>query len=224
MDTSRNYFLLLVDVRNSTRMPSGQLQTVIERLESEADALNRRFKGELELALSLSYGDEVAGLFHRPDRVYDCVIALREAIGPQATLRFVVSEGSIGVVSENIRRIGGPVFKSADEGMDALKAQRRFARWLLADKTTSAVLTSLSLLSNVLVEGMTDYQRTVYRMMRDGFSGSEIAERLGKYPQSVSEAMKRGSADLVIEAESAIRKLAARIETSAGRERELHNE
>jgi hypothetical protein len=179
------------------------------RLEGASAELNRRFEDELELALNLSYGDEVAGLFRHPRRVYDCVIALREAIAPDAALRFVAAEGRIGVASDDIRKVGGRVFKAADEGMEELKTQRRFALWLLADESANAVLNPLCRLSNALVEGMTDYQRTVYRLMRDGLSGAQIAERLGKYPQSVSDAAKRGGAELVIEAESAARRVLA---------------
>jgi len=217
MDTSRDYFLLLLDIRRSTRMAPERLRVVMERLERVASELSRQFEDELELALNLSYGDEVAGLFRRPDRTYDCVIALREAVAPDAALRFVISEGRIGLVSDDIRRIGGAVFKAADEEMKNLKRQRQFATWLLADQKTSAVLTSLSRLSNLLVENMTDYQRTVYQLMRDGLSGSEIASRLGKYPQSVSEAAKRGGADLVIEAETTITRVLSTEREAEGR-------
>ena len=204
MDVQRDYHLLLVDVRGSTRMPPERVGPVMERLETTCGRLNERFGDSLALDLSLSYGDEVAGLFLSGAPVYRCVVAMRETLYPDTGLRFVVAEGRIGVASDDIRKVGGPVFKVADEAMDDVKTQRLFGAWLLQDRKRSAVLDALTRLSNAFVEDMTDYQRTVYSRLREGATRSGIADELGKYRQSVSDAARRGAADLVLEAEEAV--------------------
>jgi len=204
METSRDYALLLVDVRGSTSLPPERIGPAMRRVEDESRRLSRRFKDSLALGLSLSYGDEIAGLFRSTAPLYQCVVALREALHPDTGLRFVVSEGRIGVVSDDIRKVGGPVFKTADEAMDSVKSARLYGAWLLADARLSTVLDSLTRLSNEFVERMTAYQRAVYRGLRAGTSLSGIAEALGKHRQSVSDAARRGGAGLVIEAERSV--------------------
>jgi len=78
---------------------------------------------------------------------------------------------------------------------------------LIGDAAVSSALGALTEISNAVLEDMTRYQREVYRLLASGLNQGEIAARLGKYPQSVSDAVKRGHAELVIEASAAISEL-----------------
>ena len=51
---------------------------------------------------------------------------------------------------------------------------------------------------------MTDYQYQVLELMRAGAPQIEIAQTLGKFPQSVSDAVKRGRIDEILAVESVI--------------------
>jgi len=212
MDTSRDYYLLLIDIRGSTKVAPRRLGRVMERLATELPRINRRLKRELALGLRVSYGDEVAGLFASASGLYDAVATVRDALHPDARLRFVVVKGKIAVASRDIRKVGGLAFKQADDAMERLKKRKGFACWLLGDALTDGVLNSLTGMSNTLLEGMTAYQRTVYALIRQGVSRKDAAKRLRKYLQSVSTAARTGKADAVLEAEATIRSVLARLD------------
>jgi len=211
MDTNREYFLLLVDIRDSTETPASKLEPAMERLRKELKRLRRRLRDDLELGLRVSYGDEVAGLFKTPAPLYDVVASFRDALYPEAHLRFVATRGRIAVVSRDIRAVGGPVFKEADAAMERLKRSKRYAAWHLGDPLLNAVLDSLTGTANALLEDMTRNQREVFGFVRQDLSRVEVAEKMGKSKQSVSSAAVRGNADLIVEAEDVIRQLLSRL-------------
>ena len=212
METTREYFLLLIDVRGSTKMAPARLGRVMERLGTELPRINRRLGKNLVLGLKVSYGDEVAGLFATASRLYDAVAAVRDTLHPDARLRFVVVRGRVAIASRDIRKVGGPAFKLADDAMERLKKQRGYARWHVGDPLADAVLNSLAGMSNALLEGMTAYKRTVYGLMSQGVSRKDAARRLRKYLQSVSTAARTGKADEVLEAEATIRAVLTRLD------------
>lgn len=212
MNTERDYYLLLIDVRGSTKMAPARLGRVMERLGAELPRIHRRFGRDLALGLRVSYGDEVAGLFAAASGLYDAVVAVRDTLHPDARLRFVVVKGRVAVASRDIRKVGGVAFKQADDAMERLKRQRGFARWLVGDPLTDTVLNSLAGMSNTLLEGMTTYQRQVYALLSQGVSRKDAARKLRKYLQSVSTAARTGKADAVLEAEATIRGVLARLD------------
>ncbi len=209
MDTNREYYLLLVDIRDSTEIPADELAPAMERMKKELQRLRRRLREDLELGLGVSYGDEVAGLFKTPAPLFDVIAAIRDALYPDAMMRFVVTRGRIAVASRDIRAVGGPVFKEADAAMERLKKSKRFSMWCTGDPLLDAVLDSLTGTANALLEAMTENQREVFDLVRQDLSRVEVGVRLGKSKQSISSAAVRGSADLVAEAEVAIGRILA---------------
>ncbi|HOC42290.1 MAG TPA: hypothetical protein PKJ99_04645 [Thermoanaerobaculales bacterium] len=197
-------FLLLVDVKGSTGLTPRVAERVFGTLEERLAGLSRRLDPAPVLGLSISYGDEVAGLFDTPVHLYSVVDQVRDWLHPEAAIRFVAARGSIGRFSHDIRQVGGEVFKRADDAVRAIKKERRFCRWLIGDATTNAALDALTEMSNAVLEDMTVYQREVYRLLASGLSQAEIAGRMRKHRQSVSDAVRRGHAELVLEAAAAI--------------------
>ncbi len=204
-------YLLLVDLKGSTQLAPKVAERLFGRLEKRLPALNRRLDPAPVLGLSISYGDEVAGLFDTPAHLYSVVDQIRGWLHPEVAIRFVAAHGSIGRFSQDIRQVGGEVFKRADDAVRAIKKERRFCRWLIGDGTTNAALDALTEISNAVLEDMTAYQREVYRLLASGLSQAEIAGRMGKHRQSVSDAVRRGHAELVLEAADAIGSLLAAI-------------
>lgn len=207
MDANREYFLLLVDIRGSTELAPDVMERAMARLRKELLRVNRRLQRDLALRLRMNYGDEIAGLFTAPERLFDAVVAIRDALHPDAAIRFAVSNDRIGVPTRDLRRVSGPAFKEADRLMRRLKTHNRFAAWRIGDSLLDAALNSLTQTSNALLEDMTDNQRSVFNLVRRGLKRVEVAERLGKSKQAISDAAIRGRVDLVVEAEHAIRKI-----------------
>ena len=204
---ANNYYLLLVDIKKSTFYAEKERQWIFEQLEFKLNEINQNLNPIPALKLSISYGDEIAGLFETPVQIYTIINQLREVIYPVAKFRFAVSYGKIGIASQDIRKVGGEIFKQADRQIKRLKKHDGFCSWEIYDSTKNDVLNSLTEMSNAIIERMTPYQREVWQLLEQGMTQKEISELLNKYPQSVSEAVKRGGADLVIRASKIINEL-----------------
>ncbi|PWB68444.1 MAG: hypothetical protein C3F15_16330, partial [Holophagae bacterium] len=61
-----DHYLLLVDVKRSTDLTPRVAERVFGTLEERLADLSRRLDPAPVLGLSISYGDEVAGLFDTP--------------------------------------------------------------------------------------------------------------------------------------------------------------
>lgn len=207
METQRDYYLLLVDFRAFTQLSSADAQSVMDRVSAGLVRINSSLRPKPVIDLTLSYGDEVAGLFANPDNIFDCADDLRNLLYPNATMRFVAARGRIAVRSKDIRRVGGSVFKVADEAMKRIKKKKKFCCWLLGDPVLDAVLDSLVELSNSVIMEMTSYQREVFSLLCRGLRQKDIAAKLNKHPQSVSDVVKRGKAELVVDAQNTVRAL-----------------
>ncbi len=205
--TSKNYFLLLIDIKKSTSLSTGNRKKVFEELDLILRTLNRKLNPKPVLKLSVSYGDEIAGLFEAPKQFYEIVAQLRDGLFPPAQFRFVAAHGKIGVASKDIRKLGGEVFKKADARIKQLKKQDLFCAWVFRNAKENEILNSLTEMSNELLERMTPYQREVWQFLEQGLSQKEISKRLKKYPQSISDAVKRGGADQVVRAGQIINKI-----------------
>lgn len=203
MDARTNYYLLLADIRDSTGLPPKKAKAVFTSIETALADLNRKLKPTLKL--TVSYGDEIAGIFSDPADLYKVVTTIRDILRMCGVeFRVVITYGKIGVVSPDIRKVGGPVFKYANDEILDLKRHGRFSRWRIPGADAGDTLDSLVNMSNALITQMTDYQYDVFNLLRQGLSQKEIAKRLKKYPQSVSDAVRRGQIDLVIDAETVI--------------------
>jgi hypothetical protein len=212
MDISKKYYLLLLDIKGSTRQALQDRQKLFETLEKEIQRLNGSLNPKPVLSLQISYGDEVAGLFDSPGNLYDAVDALRSCLFDKAEVRFVAVYGEIGVVSEDIRKIGGEIFKRADDLMRRLKRERGFCKWAAGDPFLDQLLTSLTEMSNTLLKNMTPYQHELYCRLKSGEAKTTIASTLKKHKQSVSNSVKRGGAELVLQAEETIRMTLERLD------------
>jgi len=202
LDPTLPYVLLLLDIKGSTRLPPREAESAKNTLDKILKKWNRKLKPAR--SLRINYGDEIAGLFKSPRGIFDAVDDIRQALHPHE-FRFVVTKGLIGTADRDLRKVGGPVFKDANEQLDRIKKARRFCHWNLGDRTRDAMITSLCETAYALMLQMTSYQREVYQLLEQEMPQVQIAEKLGKLPQSVSDAVARGAADLVIDAHRAIR-------------------
>lgn len=208
-ETGKNYYLLLLDIRDSSVLPAKELTLTIQKLEERLRELNRRYRKQLALKLSINYGDEIAALLETAQPVLPIVQEIRNTLYPLTSLRFAVVYGKIAVAGNDIRKAGGPVFKQADERINELKKKNVFSYWQTGHDAHDQALTALCNVSNVLLEEMSGYQREVFALLEQGYNQREIAEELGKYQQSVWDALHRSKALYVQECEKGIGSLLA---------------
>jgi len=214
VDVQREYFLLLIDLVGSSRLHPQLANSIFIHLEEALTSLNARAPvlpgggSDLVVPLSVSYGDEVSGLFASPRFLYQCVDFIRKILLPDIEIRFVAARGRVGRSSSDIRKIGGPAFKQAAEAMLSIKKSRRFCCWLIGDQLLNNVLNSLTEMSHALITDMTGNQRDILWLSGKGMTHSAIAKTLGKGSrQTISESASRAHAQLVLDAEAAIQKL-----------------
>lgn len=204
MDNRSDYYLLLADLKASSRLSSEAGEATMSRLLPELEWQNQRASTDLVYPLEVNYGDEFAGLFQRPALIHKIVSEIRDMLRPVAAFRFVVARGRIGYAKGTIREMGGPVFETAAIELNRLKKRKDHGAWLIADQATNAALTALTNAAGSFVDEMTEYQHAVFLLQKAGLSGIEIAEKLAKNPRSVSNAKKTGHAKTVIQIEHAM--------------------
>lgn len=204
MDNRTEYYLLLADLVDSSDMDPDTANQAFSVLSDSLDRANEVFVRELAAPFEINYGDEFAALFTRPQHIYDCVDALRQTLHGLAAFRFAVVRGRINYAGGTIRQMGGPVFQDASSVLDKLKRSGRFAHWMIGTPLENATLNSLSNMIDVLIAAMTDYQYDIYLHLREGRSQVDIAQRLGKYEQSISRAIQSSHAGLIIDAETTL--------------------
>ena len=206
MDARPEYYLFLADLKHSSRLEVEAAKALSARLEDWLDDWRQRHGNALILGPSLNYGDEISALLAIPDPLFDLAHEMRHIVRPYTDFRFVVAQGPFSVINDDITQVGGATFKKANDAIGKITKQNRFCQWLLQDPDMSDVIGALTETTNVLVRQMTDYQYNVYALLRTGEKQIDIAERLEKSAQSVSDAVKRGAIDEVIDAEEVIRR------------------
>jgi hypothetical protein len=205
MDSNTNYYLLLIDIINSTKISNKEFNHKMDLLENQLVDINNNLKNDLVIPLSISYGDEIAGLFYTPENIFNVVIEIRKIFHPLTPVRFVVVKGLIARVSQDIRQVGGIIFKKANQTIDVLKKNNRFCSWQFEDFIIDKTLESLCEISNVVLLDMSEYQRNVFELLQGGLSQKQISVKLGKYSQSIWDAIQRSKANYVINAEQTIK-------------------
>lgn len=204
INLKNKYFLLLIDIRSSTELPSKAVNEKMKLLEATLLQLNTELSKDMALPLSISYGDEIAGLFHSPHNLYNIIKVIQNTFYPLTTIRFAAVKGKISMESEDIRKVGGIIFKKASIAINQLKASNNYASWQLGNTILDKSLNSLCEISNALINDMSEYQRKVFNLLSTGLAQKEIANQLSKYPQSVWDAIQRSKAVYVIDAQKTI--------------------
>ncbi|ABI75922.1 putative satD protein [Hyphomonas neptunium ATCC 15444] len=196
--------LLLCDIKDSSSLGPERAAAILAQIDAQLAELNSRHSDQIILPFEISYGDEFAGLVQAPATAFEIVRSIRREIAGQVSFRFAAVHGRIGARSGNIRQVGGEVFTLANAAIARLKRQNRFGEWHIYHDARDSELSLLTNLCQGFIGRMSAYQFQVYSLLADGLSQKVVAEQLGKYPQSVSDAVRRAEIDLVIEAERQI--------------------
>ncbi|NBC84380.1 MAG: hypothetical protein GVY19_13515 [Bacteroidetes bacterium] len=204
MDLESEYYLLLIDIKDSTRISNEWINDSMHVLDEQLNVINKYLQNDIAIPLSINYGDEIAGLFHATQHLYRAIFDIRRLFSPRTSIRFVVTKGTVARLSTDIRKVGGIVFKKANTAMESLKKENKYCAWQIQENYLDKVLMSLCEMSNMLLENMSDYQKQIFYLLHDGFRQKDIAIKLDKHVQSVWDAIQRSKMHYVIEAEKSI--------------------
>lgn len=207
LKTNKSYYLLLFDIKDSTKLSSNKAKEKYDHFEKSIMLFNKQLNNDIALPISINYGDEIAGLFTSPRPFYQIVSKFRQIVYPETIIRFVAVKGKVTVASNDMRQVGGTIFKTANNEMSRLKKEERFCWWGIDKEPINESLTALCEVSDLLLNEMSVYQRSVFMLLSEGLNQKEIALKLNKYSQSIWDAIQRSKAEYIIRAENAIVKL-----------------
>jgi len=214
LSTRKNYYLVLADLRGATKTTPGRLKKALNSIQGAVRQINRSHREIVAVPFALNYGDEVAGLVQALEPAYDIADRIREAAYPYTQVRFVINRGRIGVASKDITQVGGPVFKEAQKLITNLKRDHAAFVWNVSTEFDNGLLSLLSVLANTMIEDLTPYRHSIWRLLREGKNQRQIARELRKHPQSVSQAVKKGNIAAISRAEDVIREILKIIDKS----------
>lgn len=201
-----HYLALLADLVGSRRVDDRA--AVQRRMLETVDTLNARHADDLTAPLAVSRGDEVQGLFARPDAVVPVVVELADALHPVEWCCGVGWGGLTTPLGAEVVRLDGPAFHGARAALERAQGD---GRWLAVEGLGSATgqgLESLFVLMQALRRRWTERQIEFIRAAR-GALQKDVAARFDVSPSTVSESLKAAGFSAVQEGEEAAAALLA---------------
>ncbi len=202
---SKDVFVALIgDVVASRKIEQrAEFQT---RLEAELEILSDRLDDALVGRLTVFRGDEVQGLFRRPEAVMEVVLGLADSLFP-VRIVYGLGRGRLTTrVANEIARMDGPCFHRARE---AVHAAAKDGRWLTAlgfPPPVDRSLTALFQLMQAIRGRWTPRQAELARAAR-GAQQKDVAESFAISRSVVSESLKAASFTAVREGEETAREM-----------------
>ncbi len=187
---TRTGIVLFGDVVDSRRDPGASvawLRTLCWELES-------MYEGDRLAGFAFTQGDELQGLLTPWADPFRAV--LHAGLHPdRRAMRWAVAGGPVEEGTGPTTERTGNGFVAARDALERARAQRDRLVVCTGDPAADALLADLSPLLVELLDGLTDAQRGVARLLvEDGLRQAEVAERLGVTRATVSVVAKRAAA------------------------------
>jgi len=201
-----DYFVLLIDVVQSSKMPDRQALSV--SLGAALVVLNRQFEQHLLAPFEITRGDEVAAVLTSAQSLYNITRVLSDYLHP-AKFRMVLCFGELtaGLDTRRSTVIDGPAFYQAGSMMQQLKRSRRFVSLSTRAGHIDPVLQSLM---NMLLwqwGGFTALQQQVVSLYLLHRNQSAVAGLLGRKQQQIQSTLMNCGWEIVEEAERQVKQL-----------------
>lgn len=168
--------------------------------------LNQGYAGAIAAGFVITTGDEFQGLLHDPSILPDLVWAARIHLA-RARLRFGIGYGALhtALLPEAIG-MDGPAFHHARDAITVARKKNWHGGVFRGfGPSQDAILDGLARLLERQADQMTDKQREVGDLLRDGLEQAEIATRLKVTRQAVSNHARAMGWDAFQAGESGLR-------------------
>jgi len=201
---TNRYAVLLVDLVGSQEMEDREEAT--RKFKRSIRDFNAANSDMTVSEMEITRGDEAAVVMTRIDRLYDMVTAFIGCMKPIGC-RFVVTYGEFtaGLKSRRSTEIDGPAFYRADAAMRELKHTTGWFRLETGHAARDGGITALVNLILLQKDQMTDFQSNVAELYASGKTQSEVARKLKRTQQQVSQAVRAVRFDLLRDADLAVR-------------------
>jgi hypothetical protein len=201
------FVAVVADLEQSRRMK--ERASFSRQLEKHLRSINAHFSDEIWAPLTTVRGlDEISGLLRRPERAFEICARVNEMVHP-ARFRWGIAEGTIdvGIRTRDAGAMDGPAFHAASEAIARAEAERRtyaFSLPRLGPDQTEMLEASAQLYAEVVM-AWTSTVPQVIAAIRSTTSQVEAAKSLKVTPQRVSQVVRRGSINRLIDFEAATR-------------------
>lgn len=204
----RHYFVLLVDVIDSSKLKDRQSLSV--SLGEALVRLNQDFTESLYAPFEITRGDEVAAVLTTAKPLYAMCRVLNNFLHP-VKYRLVLNYGELcaGLETRHSPIIDGPAFSKAEQMMHALKRSRRFVSLRTRAAHIDPVLQSQLDLLLWHWAGLTPLQQRILSLYLDERNQQRVAARLGRSQQQVQQTLSRCGWEIIAEAEKQAGRLLA---------------
>ncbi|MBI3189054.1 MAG: hypothetical protein HYZ33_00235 [Ignavibacteriales bacterium] len=197
----KSYYIFLTDIIRSRQLADNR-QAATKKLKVVLNEINSKYSSALFAPLEITRGDEAAAVLFSVEQLYDIIITISNTLLPFHA-RFAVSYNTLtaGITSRKSSEMDGPAFYIADEVMNKMKKTQKVFQLNTGNDTLDFPITSLVNMLLFRREQCTDFQRNVADMYRKGLKQNEIANKLKRSQQQVSQAMRALPADIYFESE-----------------------
>ncbi len=185
--TEDNAIVLFGDATDSRRDSA----RAARRLRALASTLDEKYSGERLARFGFTQGDELQGLLAATADPFRAILvaALTEAGLP---LRWAIAAGPVDRGSGPATQRTGPAFLAAREALGEARARRQGLVVVTGEPTTDAILADTAPLLPILLEGLTERQRQIARLiLLEGLRQADVAAQLDVRRPTVSVAGER---------------------------------
>jgi SatD family (SatD) len=211
MTKNVTYVAVLADVVGSRTLPPKARARLQTDIQARLADLNKRWRSGIAAGFAIARGDEIEGLLHDADLVWDVSHWLRSALD-EVDWTIACARGPISTgLAKTALEVDGPCFHDARTALDEAKERRR----VFAFRGFAPAVDALSAYYSALYWSWTPRQRRQASQLRFYGPGlDKLKERLNVYTTAVSHMKRRMAWPLVAEGD---RMLRAAIATMEGR-------
>lgn len=204
------------DIVGSKQLPQAERSHVQRQLEELLNRINKRYAKAIGARFLVTLGDEFQGVLKQPDIIPDLIWDIETGL-PKAEVRIGIGYGTLNPPLKRIALgMDGPAFHAARAAIEEARKHRTRGGFFLGfGQPEDMLLNSLAALLHRQRATLTDNQLVALGLLRQGYSQSRIADKLGITKQAVNSRAKSIGWEAYLQGEEALRAILKRFDTSS---------
>jgi SatD family (SatD) len=194
---------IIVDMVKSRDLSGKERPGVQERFQALVKHLNKHYAQHILSEFVITLGDEFQGLMRSGDCVPRIIWDLEDNF-PDRALRSGIGFGPLYTPAPKLAiNVDGPCLHKARSAIEKAKRDSLLGGVFDGFGALDTILNGLARLLWFHRSSLTEQQRAIFRLLRDGATQLEVANTLQAFPQVVSKQVKAAGWQPYLEGESA---------------------
>ncbi len=200
------YLAVIGDVVDSRRFLGAQRGVLQQRFSQLVTQLNQSFSSDVAAPFVVSRGDEFQGLLTTGRSLPDLIWHIETGF-PTANVRLGIGAGTLETpLGNNVLQLDGPVLHRAREAVETAAKDRKLGGVFLGfGEAEDQILNGIARLLDRQRQRMSDRQRKVLQYLRTGMTQVEIARKMRRTSQAISDHARAAGWDSYHEGEISLR-------------------